>query len=651
MPQSIYLPQMWRKRGDAAEERHDPSRQVFWRRVMRVAAIAAAVVAFCGYLEHFTQVFDYLEQKTYGLRSEVSIRSANPHSPRVQEQIVLVTLSDASLESDTLGHSPDLFLPRADQAKVIRELTRDGAKVIAFDLLFDTSQPNDTVLADAIRGSGRVLLACGDKGLERPDILPPEALLLKAGARRGHTRIPLDPERPALDRIEPVISDRGQPVPAFSVEAARMALGLTRRPLQRKGTGWQVPGLPIPLDADGTCKIRYLDRSSDKPFSTFGYEQILNAAASQTSFFQGVFQDKIVLIGDTTRIHGDNHLTPLGMMSGVEIQANAIAMLLARRFTPDASVFVEIVQIVVVAGIAALLASVWRLRRAALFLVLLLPAYFLFNVWWFVERGVNLQLVAPSATIILTALGVLLERGLTEEQEKTRMRGLLQRYVSPKFAGYILQHPELLGRAGRRVTGTILFCDIRGFTALSEQLPPEELVARLNEYFQVMTDIVFRHDGTAASIVGDAMLALFGVPVSYPDHARRAVAAAIEMQDALKELQGTWQTGGQMPFEIGIGINTGEMVVGDVGGQQLTSFTVYGLQVNIASRVESLNKELGSRILITRATYLPVAEEVEVLDPRFVFIKGVENAVEVFEVLGWQSNPPATAPPTRTKAG
>ena len=337
-------------------------------------------------------------------------------------------------------------------------------------------------------------------------------------------------------------------------------------------------------------------------------------------------------------------MTPLGAMPGVEIQAYAIATLLEGRFLRAAPPWAEITLLLVLAALAALLASVWRLHRAALFLVLLLPAFFLFNVWMFVEQDVFLHLIAPSLTFTLTALGVLLERGLAEEQEKTRMRGLLQRYVSPQIAGYILQHPELLGNAGKRAIGTVLFSDIRDFTALSEQLPPEELVGRMNEYFQTMTDIVFRHDGTAASMRGDGMLALFGVPVPYPDHARRAVASAIEMQRALTDLQERWRAQDQKVFDIGIGINTGEMVVGDVGGQQLTNFTVYGLQVNIASRVEGLNKELGSRILITRATYTDIAKEIETRGPLRVSIKGIEDSIEVFEVLGWQSDPPTNGP-------
>ena len=372
-------------------------------------------------------------------------------------------------------------------------------------------------------------------------------------------------------------------------------------------------------------------------------EQVISAGAAPAGLVPG--QGRRRREHDHARTQDkDQHQTPVGEKWGVEIQAHAIATLLAGngdvRCIRDAPPWAEVGTLIVLAAVASLLAGLWGLKRTALLLVLLLPAYYCSTSGCSSGHNVDLHLVAPTATVVLTALGVLLERGLTEEQEKTRLRGLLHRYVSPQIAAYILQHPELLGRAGRRVTGTVLFSDIRGFTALSEQIPPEELVGRMNEYFQTMTEIVFRHEGTAASIVGDAMLALFGVPVPSPDHAKRAVAAAIEMQDALRTLQERWRLQDRHAFDIGIGINTGEMVVGDVGGRHLMNFTVYGLQVNIASRVEGLNKELGTCILITRATYESVAEDIQARGPRRMPIKGVEDAIEVFEVVGWRDGRP-----------
>ena len=230
---------------------------------MRVAAIAVAAVAFCGYLDHFTQAFDYLEQKTYGERLEVSARWNASLAQRAQQRVALLTLSDASYEWANRGRPPSAVFPRASHAQAIRELTRDGAKVIAFDVWFDPPQADDARLADAVRSSGRVLLACADKGVDQPEITPPEPPLMKAGAHQGHTRVPLDPERPAIDRIAPVVADGGRLVPAFSVEAARMALGPADQPVRRTVHGWQAGRVSVPVDGDGTFKIRYLGASGE----------------------------------------------------------------------------------------------------------------------------------------------------------------------------------------------------------------------------------------------------------------------------------------------------------------------------------------------------------------------------------------------------
>jgi adenylate cyclase len=172
---------------------------------------------------------------------------------------------------------------------------------------------------------------------------------------------------------------------------------------------------------------------------------------------------------------------------------------------------------------------------------------------------------------------------------------------------------------------------------MAEKWTPEEVVARLNEYFQAMTDIVFQYDSAVDKYMGDALMALFGIPVPHPDHPRRAVAAAIDMQTALRELQAQWQAQGLPLIDIGIGINTGEMVVGNIGSKERQDFTVIGDAVNLASRVESLNKELHTRILITAATYEFIQDEVEVRGPLIMHVRGREEEVIVYEVLGWRN--------------
>jgi adenylate cyclase len=266
-------------------------------------------------------------------------------------------------------------------------------------------------------------------------------------------------------------------------------------------------------------------------------------------------------------------------------------------------------------------------------MVMVLPIFFLVNVWLFVANSYYFHLVGPSVAIILTAVFVLLERALVEENEKSRMRQLLGRYVNPRMADYILLHPDLIGGEGKVQLGTMLFTDVRGFTKLSEALTPQELVRHMNEYFETMIHVVFKYDGAAVNLIGDAMLVVFGIPVPSADHADKAIRAAIEMQSATADLRKKWGVDDASGLSSGIGINTGEVVVGEIGGSELRSFTVYGLQVNIASRVETLNKTLGTNILITRSTFESLQNAVTVKGPTKAPVKGVAEPLDVFEVI------------------
>jgi adenylate cyclase len=423
-------------------------------------------------------------------------------------------------------------------------------------------------------------------------------------------------------------------VPALSLKAVMMARGLEDQPLRRVAGAWRVGDFLIPVDTRGCFPIHPLGQPSSTP-----YELIYSGAANEgesAKVYHQALHDKIVLIGDTTTMTSDILSTPWGMAPGVEVHAQAIATLLQRKPVQEARPGVNFAVLSLLVAAVCLLTAFGRLPWAALATLGLWGGYIVVNVWLFVDHGVWLHLVAPSIASVLAMLGVLLERSLTVEREKNRMRGLLHRYLSPQTAEYVLAHPEKCHLGGEQVVATVLFSDIRGFTAMAEKLTPTEVVARLNEYFQAMTDIVFRYDSAVDKYMGDALMALFGIPVPHPDHPRRAVAAAIDMQTALRELQAQGQAQGLPLIDIGIGIHTGAMVVGNIGSQERQDFTVIGDAVNLASRVEGLNKELHTRILITASTYEFVQDEVEVRGPLTAHVKGKEEEVIVYEVFGWR---------------
>jgi adenylate cyclase len=181
---------------------------------------------------------------------------------------------------------------------------------------------------------------------------------------------------------------------------------------------------------------------------------------------------------------------------------------------------------------------------------------------------------------------------------------------------------------------TVLFSDIRGFTTVSEKGEPEAIVATLNEYFTRMVDVVFRHQGTLDKFVGDMVMALFGAPIEDPDHAEHAVAAALDMVHELDQLNVHWREQGRPTLDIGVGINTGPMIAGNIGSEAIMSYTVIGDAVNLGSRLESLNKQYGTRIIISESTRQQLKSQYTLRPLGDVVVKGKTTAVAVFEVVG-----------------
>ena len=591
------------------------------------AAIFVAAVAVCSFLD--LRAFNYFEQYTYNVRLTVYGKRNGNLTEQARKQIVLVPLSDESFKQ-----LPGPPVPRDYHAKVIRDLTRAGAKVIAFDLLFDLDRPQDRVFAAAARASGKVLWACTQDASGK--LILPTAQLRQASPHYGHILMPQNADLMTIDRLEAVIMHNGRPVSAFSLKAALMALGLENLPMRRVAQGWQIGNLTLPVDEKGYLRISYLGKP-DETFPVVPYEQIAGGAVDDEFYRKNqFFRDRIVLIGDNTTVGNDHRFTSVGDMWGVEIHAHAIATLLQRGFVRETPQWVNLIAVCLLAAMVCPFVTVCRLQWAACATVGLLVGYFVFNVWLFVDCGVWLHLIAPSTAIFLVAAGVLLDRGLIEEREKKRAYGLLRRFLSPQSAEYVITNPDKCVLGGERVTATVMFADVRGFTTMSEKLLPEQVVALLNDYLQAMTNIVFKHEGTVDKYVGDCIMALFGIPVPYPDHARRAVAAAIEMQNALLTLHEKRQAEGLPPLDMGVGINTGEMVFGMMGADERWDFTVIGDAVNLAARVEGLNAEMNSCILITESTYELVKDDVEVWGPLIAHVKGKQEEVVVYGVFGWR---------------
>jgi adenylate cyclase len=254
-------------------------------------------------------------------------------------------------------------------------------------------------------------------------------------------------------------------------------------------------------------------------------------------------------------------------------------------------------------------------------------------VWQF-KAGVLMAAVTPLAALALSLMGSFVYLSATEGREKRKVRRMLGQYVSPHVLSELVDRAGDVIRAevGAREHVTLLFSDIRGFTTISENMEPDRIVSMLNRYFSLWSDVIFKYDGTIDKFVGDAVMALWGAPLRVEDHARKAVLAACEMVHRLPELNRELEAEGYQPLHIGIGINTGEAILGNIGSERKLDYTVIGDTVNLASRVEGLTKQYACDILITEFTYEELGGEVPCLPIDEVKVKGKDIPVKIFKV-------------------
>ena len=349
-------------------------------------------------------------------------------------------------------------------------------------------------------------------------------------------------------------------------------------------------------------------------------------------------KDRAVFIGATAPGLYDLRVTPFSTtMPGVEKHANMAANILDRRFIvrPVWGEFVEAATIVLFPLLLALIVPAMRPYRSiamtvAISVVLFGAAHYAFR------RGQWVNLVYPALALLLTFIAITVYRFLFEERQRQYTRRAFQQYVSPEVVERIMQNPQALQFGGELRNLTVLFSDIRDFTTFTEKNDPHLVVQMLREYLTEMTRIVIEEGGTLDKYIGDAVMAEFGAPIAYPDHALRGCRAALRMAAEVERLTAKWTAEGREPFRIGLGVNTGNMVVGNLGSEQLFDYTVIGDEVNLGARLESLNKDYQTdkHIIISDGTYEAAGETIEVRRLGEVKVKGKTRPVVVYELLG-----------------
>jgi adenylate cyclase len=248
-------------------------------------------------------------------------------------------------------------------------------------------------------------------------------------------------------------------------------------------------------------------------------------------------------------------------------------------------------------------------------------------------RGLWVSLTEPLVAIALATLSGVTYHYVVEGREKRRIKQMFGRYVSRDVYEQLMQDPALARLGGQRRDMSVLFSDIRGFTTVSEAGEPEAIVGQLNEYFSRMVPFVFANRGTVDKFVGDMIMALFGAPLVDADHADHAVATAVQMVAELGRMNQAWVAAGRTALDIGVGINSGEMVAGNIGSESIMSYTVIGDNVNLGARLESLNKTYHSRIIISEATRARLQGRYDIRPLGEVTVKGKTRAVDIYEVV------------------
>jgi adenylate cyclase len=421
---------------------------------------------------------------------------------------------------------------------------------------------------------------------------------------------------------------------SLDVQTVRLYLGLSsQQTVLSYGGGGIVsvefgPKLIVHPDEISRLMVNY-----HGPARTYPYVSYADAALNR--FPKGTFKDKIVLIGASATGIGDARATPFGgiIFPGVEIHANLIDNILNQQFlVHQAPQVLTDIGFIFLFGIPlGIWLAVVQPRWMVLGFALLLP--FAGIVYWAFRHGWWLNFVVPAIfTLIPNVSLVALYRVLFEEQEKRRVRGAFQQYVSPEVIRRLLNDPERV--KPRKTDVTVLFSDIRGFTTISESLDAQELADLLNSYLTEMTRIIFQHRGTLDKYIGDAVMAIWGAPFDEPNHADRCCLGAFHMLTRLAELQTDWRAKGKPVLDIGIGINTGVASVGNMGSSLRYGYTAIGDAVNLASRLEGLNKEYGTHILISESTLRELhTDELMLREIDLIRVKGKLHPLTIYEIL------------------
>ena len=615
-------------------------------------ALGASLLALSLYRAQFA----FVEQVDLRLKdARFQLRGAVTPGP----EVVVVAIDNRAVKE--IGRWP---WSREVTAQLIDNLSAYGAKVTALDMVFSEPQGGlpDRALARAVASSPNLVMGYFFRN-DRQQVDPRAAAQTTSSKIKllrlepGVASLPLTefasldaniakvaagardfgyfnqiPDEDGLFRKAPLLLlYDGDIYPSLSLKALGRFLG--REPMVEVANfgvrSVSLGPLELPVNEQGRLSLNYYGPTGS--FLTLSAADVIGKRLPKDAL-----KGKLVFVGATEMGIADLRATPFDpTLPGVEIHATVAANAIDKRFLlrDGRTLGLEMACMFLLPILLALLLNTTPRTAVGLgYFALCCGSYFLANYLFFRFLCLDLSLIFPVASVTLTYAGAEAYRNLVIEKRGRYLKKAFSSYVSAELVDEIVKNPDRLKLGGEKREVSILFSDIRGFTTLSESLTPEELVRLLNEYLAPMTRIVMEEKGTLDKFIGDAVMAIYNAPLNVAGHAGRACRSALAMLDRLGELNAEFGARGLPPLDIGIGINTGEAVVGNMGADMRFDYTAIGDNVNLASRLEGLNKYYGTHVLVSESTRSQ-AEGHFFREVDLVRVKGKNEPVAVYELL------------------
>lgn len=642
-------------------------KQNFWKKLLSGAIIGLATGLLVWLLSQvlFKSFFFQIEAQTYDWRIKRAV--SQPENPI--DDIVIIDVDERSIQK--LGSY--YHWPRQYWKKMIDYLSNAGVSLIGLDFIFDpdprhlseekefqesirvaevvcntfyfsmadpehfrpamAKEPDELEYSRFTQDVPRDLF---DRLIPQERIEPEYAGFLNAGMAAGYVNLFPDPDG-VLRRIPIFLRFNENVYGAFSTQIAMKIWQISKVNFDKKSSkilfnsnsGKQYE---VPIDGFGQILIHYVGGFKSFRYVSF-YDVLMGFLPAE------YFKDKIVLIGSSLPGLYDLRTTPLQpAFPGVEVNANVIYQLLHQNFIHQLSSLEKLWFLFVFGLIIGIILVFPRPVGSIITAVVLIFLTILMGLFTIENFEYWIPLISPLFIIIISFAIIYVYRYLFEEKDKRKIRKIFSHYVSPSVVEVMLKNPEKVKLGGEKKSCTVLFSDIVGFTTLSEKLEPGKLVTHLNEYLTSMTNVVIQNRGMLDKYEGDAIMAVFGAPIEIENSAELACTSALQMQKQLKMLQDYWSKIGRPELRTRIGINSGEMVVGNMGSDTRFDYTVVGDAVNLASRLESVNRIYDTKIIIGENTYDIVQDKFMIRPLDLIRVRGKNKPVRIYELIGFKDD-------------